>query len=126
MTTSAQDVLVRFLRKALAEKRERLCGFASKPKTRPKFFSTLYHSLGSFVSPSIVTPELPETAWSTPAYGFITPDRFGVPFDSLRVAYDELPTDEGALFVTTDCRFGVYCDHTYGDAHLLLAIKRGR
>ena len=123
---TAEDALLFFLRRALGEKRERLCGFASRPKARHKFFDTLYHGFYAYVSSSVVRERLPEVAWSSPSYGFVTPDRFGVPFESLRKAYEARPLNEGALYVTEDGEYGVWCDHTYGDVQAFYAVRRER
>ena len=119
----ARETLIHFLEAALAEKRDRICGFASKPKTRPKFFDLLYHSLGQHFSPSTVVSELPEVAWSSPAVAFVAPNQFGVPSNSLREAYEQFGEGEGALLISADSRFGIWCDHTYVDERVFVAVK---
>ncbi len=120
----ARDALIQFLGATLAEKRDRICGFASKPKTESKFFDLLYHSLGQYFAPSAVSKELPDVAWASPAFAFVAPDQFGVPLESLREAYDRFGKGEGALLISTDGRFGVWCDHTCVDERVLVAAKR--
>ncbi len=119
----AQLALTRFLREVLATKRDRLCGFASKAKTRRKFLYALYHDLGTYVTNSSIVSELPSRAWQTAAFAFTTPDQFGTMHDSLAAAYDAHEYGDGALLITADSRFGIYCDHTYVDAQLFLAAK---
>jgi hypothetical protein len=119
----AREALIQFLESALAKKRDRICGFASKPKTQRKFFDLLYHSLGQHFSPSTVVSELPEVAWCSPALAFVAPDQFGVQVSSLREAYDQFGEGEGALLISADSRFGIWCDHTYVDDRVFVTLE---
>jgi len=121
-SVEAREVLIQFLQAALSEKRDRICGFASKPKTQPKFFDLLYHSLGQYFAPATVVSELPDVAWSSTALAFVAPDQFGVPLSSLREAYDRFGEAEGALLISTDSRFGIWCDHTYVDDRIFVTV----
>jgi len=123
VSVDARAALIQFLRAALSEKRDRVCEFASKRKTEAKFFDLLYHSLGQYFAPSMVVAELPDVAWSSPALAFVAPDQFGLPVASLREAYDRFGEGEGALLITDDSRFGIWCDHTYVDERVFVTAQ---
>ena len=121
----ARETLVWFLRRALAVKRERLCDFASKPKTQDKFLAELYHRFGSYVASSTTVPDLPASAWAMPALAFGGALEFGKAFDSLREAWETVDLHQGALVISADGRFGVWCDHHRFDDRVCIALASG-
>ena len=118
----ARKTLVRFLDSALAQKRERLCGFASAPRSQRKFLAELAHRFGSYVAPSAIIPELPPAAWSSPALAFVGPNTFGMSYGSLREAFESVDLHQGALLITADGRFGVWCDHHTWDDKVCVSV----
>lgn len=121
----AQETLLRFFRRSLtSRRRDRVCEFVSKPKTHGKFLDLLYHTLGSYFADRVRVAKLPDAAWASPAFAFVAPRTFGEPMASMEAAYDLYGADEGALLVTTDARFGVWCDHSYMDAAVFVAIPK--
>ena len=119
----AREILVGFLRKALAVKRERLCAFASKQKTQGRFLDELCHRFGSYVEASVVVPDLPDAAWSAPALAFVGHSEFGQPFTSMRAAWDAVDLHQGALVISADGRYGVWCDHHLDHGNVCIALR---
>ena len=123
---TAEDALESFLRSSLRTKHERLSAFARSPKNQSKFFNALYHDLGSEFASSVVVDSLPDAAWCSQAFAFVTPGTFGELYSSLRTACESVASGEGALFVTTDAAFGVYCDHHEQVASRVLVVAKSR
>ena len=120
----ARETLVQFLHEALAMKRDRLCMFASKPKTQHKFLDELHHGFGSYIASSVVVSDLPPSAWSAPALAFDGSGQFSEPFKSIREAWDSLDLNQGVLVISTDGRFGLWCDHHKWDDRVCVALHR--
>jgi hypothetical protein len=118
----AREMLVQFLEKALAVKRERLCAFASKPKAQHKFLFELGHRFGGYVKASAVVSDLPAAAWSAPALAFGGIDEFGQPFSSMREAWATVDHFQGALVISANGRFGIWCDHHRFDDRVCIAL----
>jgi len=123
--TDSRETLAQFLHGALATKRERLCGFATKAKTQDKFLAELFHGFGEYVAASVVVADLPERAWSSPALVFLGSGVFGESFASLREAWENVDRQQGALAISTDGRFGVWCDHYEFDERVCMALSPG-
>ena len=95
--------LERFLLAVLADRRERLIGFATSPRRRTqlKFLATFLDELELLLDPRVVVPLLPEAIWSAPAFVFQAPRDFGL----ARATFDEALEARGdrpRLVITQD------------------------
>ncbi len=97
-------------------------GFASKRKRQAKFLSELNHRFDGYVHPAVVVSALSEATWSSPALVFMGSGEFGVPFDSLREAWQSSDQSLGVLAITADARHGIWCDHDRYDDSICIAL----
>ena len=120
----SSDALLVFLDRALARKKERVIGFASKRKTRTKFLDMLYHQLPALFDERVVVEDLPERAWKAPAYLFIPPDEFGGVGHALGDVFEA--EDGPILCISSDGRYGFFKDETYVDETCIINTERRR
>ncbi len=107
------DALCSFLRRAIKPaRRERLIGFAQKPKTRRKLLEAIYHDLERAIDRSATVQFLPESRLDAPAYCFSPPSTFGEHIPSLR----EIVGSTEVLAVARDASAAYYCPESYVDS----------
>jgi hypothetical protein len=121
---NADEALLVFLRGTLGAKRDRILDFAGRPKAHTKFLDLLYHGLGGLFRESSVVAQLPDGAWTLPAFRFKPREKFGVPVANLRAAY--LEDGQNELVITTDGRYGYWRDERRVDSETLIVADLSR
>ena len=115
---NADEALLVFLRGTLSAKKDRILDFAGRPKAHTKFLDLLYHQLGGLFRKSGVVAQLPDDAWTLPAFRFKPRETFGIPVANLRAAY--LEDGQNELVITTNGRYGYWRAETYVDSEILV------
>jgi len=115
-----QKALVRFLKDSLAERRERLIGFASSPKqrTQQKLVRLVYHELETMLKLKVQVQSLSESVWNTKAYLFCEPRYIGCEYETLTEALEGNDGNHERLAITQDGKFGCLRTEMSGDIYI--------
>jgi hypothetical protein len=116
----ATEALASFFGWALTKKKERLIGFISKPKTRPKFLGMIYHELEDCLNSGKKVESLSARVLSMPCYKFEPRDVFGQPVKSLRNALSNC--EDSFLLISSDGKYAIYGPETFIDGRSFYAL----
>lgn len=104
---TAEEALIHFLSHTLQKRwRERYLYLVQSKRGKRKFLSDLPHAFEDRLDLAKSVEDLPEHAWSAPAYSFSQPDRFGVEESSVRAALWSV--GDSSLIIDTNGNFGVH------------------
>jgi hypothetical protein len=122
----ATDVLLRFLREAVeSAKARRYITLVSMKKGQEKFLSSLHHEFEQAVRPNRAVRDRSHNDISArPCYVFSPPKDFGIPFATVREAYESLATTDSWLIVTSDGTSGIYRPEDRWDDEVLITVPK--
>lgn len=106
---NAQQTFTHFVQKALSpEKAERFAGLATSKKGQRKILESLNHQFEPAIRMDAVRASGRDRIWGSPCYVFHQPLGYGVAFESVRDAYDQLSVDDGWLILLRDASAGIH------------------
>ena len=104
---TAEEALTHFLSSALQKRwRDRYLDLVQSKPGRKKFLNDLPHAFEDRLDLAKSVENLPEHAWSVPAYSFGQPDGFGVEESSVRAALWSV--GDSSLVIDTNGNFGIH------------------
>jgi len=119
-----QHALAKFLSASLAERCERMVGFALSPKkkTQQKIIHLVYHELECMLKPEVQVASLSNAVWNSKAYLFCEPRDIGTEFETLKDALEYSKGNDERLAITHDGEYG--CLRTEMSGDIYVAISR--
>jgi hypothetical protein len=121
-----QQALAKFLSASLADRRERLVGFALSPKkkTQQKIIKLVYHELETILKPEVIVSSLSNQIWNTRSYLFCDPSNIGAEFETLSAAMEHSQGNIERLAITHDGKYGCLRTEMSGDIFVAIILQK--
>jgi hypothetical protein len=119
---SALEAFVKFVNHALSqEKAERFIALSETKNGQRKILDGLNHQFESAILPGAIRQNNYDKFWKIPCYVFYSPLGFGVEFNSVREAYNQLSISDGWLILLQDASAGIHRPEARWDDEKLIA-----
>ena len=119
-----QQAFTNFVQKTLSqEKAERFTALAASKKGQKKILESFYHQFEPAIRTDAIRVSGRERIWDSPCYVFHQPLGFGMEFNSVGEAYNQLSIDDGWLILVRDASAGIFRPEAKWDDEKFIIAK---
>lgn len=121
---AAREIFVQFVKKALDRRSQELYIVRSNSrKGQAKILTMICHEFDEAVLANAWSKDNYDKVWDKPCFVFSEGYGFGVPFSTVREAYDDLGLQDGWLILLADASAGIFNPHDRTDSESLIVPK---